>query len=189
MCPLQLNRVCISWAVWNAEWFSFVCWAVAPGTVKDTEFGEPGNVIEGNGALERMRWDLWKSGLRKTRRHWWGRSGSLFSSCVTQYRWLYAEKHEELFSLVLMMITVNTNTAWLWFSVQRLCCKEKKKSLMFSINLGLRKLSLFPSLPFCWLNDWRAISIKPNFQTLHSHDDILNLTWRKFHPKLYSIAS
>ena len=52
---LQLNRVYISLAVWNAEWFSFVCLAVEPGTVKDTELGEPGHVIEGNGALERMR--------------------------------------------------------------------------------------------------------------------------------------
>lgn len=147
MCPLQLNRVYISLAVWNAEWFSFVCWAVEPGTVKDTEFGEPGNVIEGNGALERMRWDLWKSGLRKTR-HWWGRSGSLFSSCVTQYRWLYAEKHEELFSLVLMMvlmmITVNTNTAWLWFSVQRLCCKEKKIISDVLHQFGVKKTQPIP---------------------------------------------
>ena len=144
---LQLNRVYISLAVWNAEWFSFVCWAVEPGTVKDTELGETGHVIEGNGALERMRWDLWKSGLKKAKMLM-GTVRVFFSSCVTQYRWLHAGKLEELSFLVLIMVlmmtTVNTNIAWLWFSVQRLCCKEKKNLSDVLHQFGVRKTQPIP---------------------------------------------
>ena len=148
-------------AVWKTEWFSFMCWALEPGTVRDTEsicgarkqhWGEwvPG----------RMKRDLGKSGHWGKQRRWWGGSGALFSSCVTDYR-LFMEKHEKLFFSVdddyfeykHSMIMIIYSKIMLW----------GKKSLMFFIKLRLRKLSLFPSLPFCWVNNWRVISIKTNF--------------------------